>query len=62
MMDIVTCYVATETFVGVILQDLAFAVSLILESLVGNKKDKSNRDILQQIFNRGCFCIVSGVV
>ena len=23
---------------------------------------KSNRDILQQIFNRGCFCIVSGVV
>ena len=61
-MDIVTCYVAMETFVGVILQDLAFAVSLILESLVGNKKDKSNRDILQQIFNRGCFCIVSGVV
>ena len=56
------CYVATETFVAVILQDLAFAVSLILESLVGNKKDKSNRDILQQIFNRGCFCIVSGVV
>ena len=37
-MDIVTCYVAMETFVGVTQQDLAFAVSLILQSLVWNMR------------------------
>ena len=38
MMDIVTCYVEMETFVGVTQQDLAFAVSLILQSLVVNMR------------------------
>ena len=56
-MDIVTCYVATETFVGVILQDLAFVVSLILESLVGNKRANQTEIYCNKYSIEGAFVL-----